>query len=92
MPYDPTKDADIQAAIDLANASTQEIRGAKKLARDQAYDDQSLADWAKSVGQNLYGMKDVGLFHDIIPGAVQSAKQAFTLPGRAIWVKCLKTR
>lgn len=82
MPYEKLNDQDIEAAIALANQSTQELRNAKALVRDQAYADRSMSDYAGDVGRTLYGMKDIGLFHDIIPGAAKSAKQAFTLPAR----------
>ena len=83
MPYEKMNDQDISDALALANQSTQELRGAKTLAREQAMDNRSWSDYANDVGNTLYGMKDIGLFRDIIPGAIQSAKQAFTLPARA---------
>ena len=83
MPYEKPNDQDIKAAIALANQSNQELRNAKALAREQALDNRSWSEYAGDVGRTLFGMKDIGLFHDIIPGAVQSAKQAFTAPARA---------
>jgi len=72
----------IDQGIIAANQSLQELRGAKQAVRDDAASNQSWGDWAKQAGQSLYGMKDIGLFHDIVPGAIESAKQAVTMPYR----------
>lgn len=72
----------IDQGIIAANQSLQELRGAKQAVRDEAASNQSWGDWASQMGKNLYGMKDIGLFHDIVPGAIQSVKQAATMPYR----------
>ena len=72
----------IDEGIIAANQSLQELRGAKQAVRDEAASNQSWGDWASQMGQNLYGMKDIGLFHDIVPGTIEAAKQAATMPYR----------
>ena len=82
-------DPDIDAALTTARAeqqpvySDQEMDAARKYAYDQAVSNRTMGQYAGDVANNLSGMANVGLFHDIIPGAVQSAQQAFTAPARA---------
>ena len=76
----------IDQGIIAANQSLQELRGAKQAVRDQAFDEyasnRSWPEYASDVGRDLSAMKDIGLAHDIIPGAIQSVKQAATWPQR----------
>lgn len=76
----------IDQGIIAANQSLQELRGAKQAVRDQAFDEyasnRSWPEYASDVGRDLSAMKDIGLVHDIVPGAIQSVKQAATWPQR----------